>query len=257
MPARPGPGGTRQSRTCLRRFQGKAGRLWLIWSGHGIVRERERFAFLANYCEDDRNVLNIETLQGHLQTAALRCPGDQVLVFDTCGTVFDEYKFQQTLAYQMFGKGEVNKSCRQFLMFASEDGTVAVNRQGVGGTFTAELLASLKSLNPDKPADLHDVHERMLLRFEDLRLRDPKVQRPIRVHLAGARRRRPGECPWSRTVACAGVRLRAGAGRRLDRHPGSDRAAPRSEPALAGCQPFQCGPARVQHADQERHRERL
>jgi HEAT repeat protein len=163
----------------LRWFQGKAGRLWLIWSGHGIVRERERFAFLANYREDDRNVLSIENLQDHLQTAAPRYPRDQVLVFDTCGTVFDEYEFQQTLAYQMFGKGEVNKSCRQFLMFASEDDTVAVNRQGVGGTFTAELLASLKSLNPDEPADLRNVHGRMLRRFEDLRRRDPKVQRPI------------------------------------------------------------------------------
>ncbi len=171
--------GNEAVKDALRRFQGKAGRLWLIWSGHGIVRERERFAFLANYREDDRNVLSIETLQDHLKTTALRYPRDQVLVFDTCGTVFDEYKFQQTLAYQMFGKGEVDKSCRQFLMFASEDGTVAVNRQGVGGTFTAELLASLKFLNPDKPADLREVHERMLLRFEDLRLRDPKVQRPI------------------------------------------------------------------------------
>ncbi len=134
---------------------------------------------LANYREDDRSVLSIEKLQDHLQTAALRYPKDQVLVFDTCGTIFDEYEFQQSLAYQTFGAGLVDRSCRQFLMFASEDGTVAVNRQGVGGTFTAELLASLKSLNSDEPADLRDVHGRMLLRFEDLQRRDPKVQRPI------------------------------------------------------------------------------
>ena len=163
----------------LRRFRGREGRLWLVWSGHGIVRKRERFALLANYREDDRSVLSIEKLQDHLQTAALRYPKDQVLVFDTCGTIFDEYEFQQSLAYQTFGAGLVDRSCRQFLMFASEDGTVAVNRQGVGGTFTAELLASLKSLNSDEPADLRDVHGRMLLRFEDLQRRDPKVQRPI------------------------------------------------------------------------------
>ena len=67
--------GNEAVKDALRRFQGKAGRLWLIWSGHGIVRERERFAFLANYREDDRNVLSIETLQDHLKTTALRTPG--------------------------------------------------------------------------------------------------------------------------------------------------------------------------------------
>ena len=165
-----------------------------------------------------------------------------MLVFDTCGTVFDEYKFQQTLAYQMFGKGEVDKSCRQFLMFASEDGTVAVNRQGVGGTFTAELLASLKFLNPDKPADLREVHERMLLRFEDLRLRDPKVQRPILYTWRTPDGDGQENIALVPDRAWPGVCLRAGAGRRPDHTQGPSRPDPRGGPALADGPPFRHGP---------------
>ena len=69
----------------LRTFQDKPGRLWLAWSGDGVIEpDGDRFALLASYRDDDHSALSIAQLLRRLRTAAFGFPSDQVLVFDTC-----------------------------------------------------------------------------------------------------------------------------------------------------------------------------
>ena len=142
----------------------------------------ERYALLAGYHEEDRRVLRVGALCQRLRTAAYGYPKDQVLVFDTCATVFDAYEYRQELSWDTLGPGQAERDCAQFVMFASEDRGVAQNRPGVGGVFTGELLDVLGGSDPAELADVGAIHDRVLRRFDGLRRGDPKAQRPVRYY---------------------------------------------------------------------------
>ena len=105
---------------------------------------------------------------------------------------FDDYENRQSLAIANFGEGSVDKACRQFLVFASEAGTVAINRPGAGGVFTGVLLDVLRSPAPNEPPDLKEACE------SGTQAQGSAAGRPARpatdhLHLAGPRQRRHGE----------------------------------------------------------------
>ncbi len=177
------PIGFESLKETLREFQGKSGRLWVFWSGHGIMTpDGTRRPLLADYRDSDKSNLNVKSLMEHLRSTSLGYPNDQILVFDICATMFDSLEQRHTLPDLWFQTSQSAKNCLQFLMFASEDGREAINdtvrREGV---FSRELRNVLSSSVVVHPNDLQSIHQRLLERFAELRRqnRNKGIQRPI------------------------------------------------------------------------------
>jgi HEAT repeat protein len=166
----------------LGRFQYKSGRLWLCWAGHRVLgSDGNRCLLLGNYSDSLRSVIRVATVQNRIRSAAGRFPPDQVLVFDTCATPYDEYEQQGDLVYETHDVPS-NSACRQFLMFASEVRTPAMSRDGAGGVFTRELIGVLKGdvRVGGGPPRLDDLHGELQARFDVLRESAKDTQRPVR-----------------------------------------------------------------------------
>jgi hypothetical protein len=166
----------------LKQFRNKPGMLVVFWSGHGISTEGEvkvRRALLGNYSDADKHNLNLESLQRHLRSGTYAYPTEQALIFDICGTRFDELSHGQALPDKTLSYSSVARGCRQFFLFATEDGQVAENvTQERTGLFYRELRVILDE-QAGWPPDLVQVHGQLMSRFEVLKAAGMASQDPI------------------------------------------------------------------------------
>jgi hypothetical protein len=167
----------------LKQFRNKRGMLVVFWSGHGIrTADGVRRALLGNYSDADKHNLNLESLQRHLRSDTYAYPAEQALIFDVCGTRFDELSHGQSLPDKQEPNYPEAPDCRQFVLFASEDGQVAENvSQERTGLFYRELRVILMA-QALWPPNLEVVHQQLKSRFKKLQDDGLAVQSPIRYH---------------------------------------------------------------------------
>jgi len=188
------------------RFHNKPGMLVLFWSGHGIMTTagRVRRPLLGNYSNDHKHTLNVDSLQKHLRSSGFGYPLEQLLIFDICGTRFDELWHREGLPENTFTTKPDAPRCRQWLLFASEDGQSAENlTQKQTGLYYNELQQILKA-QADWPPNVETVHGLLEARFKDLADKGEAFQFPIRLHYkspSGAGEEADLVAPLERTAA--------------------------------------------------------
>jgi hypothetical protein len=115
-----------------------------------------------------------------LRTDAYGYPMDQKLVFDICGTGFDEHWHQHILPDSTFQSGTALRGVRQDLLFASEDGRTATNdsSQELKGTYYRQLRHVLGE-HAAWPLDFESIHRDVKARFAAIRASGQTIQEPI------------------------------------------------------------------------------
>lgn len=165
----------------LYKLRKRTGMLVVFWSGHGIMTPLGvRRPLFSNYSDEDKHNLNVESFRRHLRTARYAYPPDQVLIFDVCGTRFDELWHRESLPDKLFPVGPEAPRCQQSILFASEDGQAAENvTQERTGLYYSELRAALKAQST-WPPDLGIAHDGVKTRFAELQAQGEQTRSPIR-----------------------------------------------------------------------------
>lgn len=166
----------------LIRFRKKPKMLLVFWSGHGIMTKHGvRRPLLSNYSDPDKHTLNVDSFRQHLRSAMYEYGTEQMFIFDICGTRFDELWHRQALPDGMFSYNVEAPRCRQFVLFASEDGQAAENvtaeRTGLYYRELQTILDRLTSWPPDPDA----IHAALRERFAKLQREGQAAQSPIRL----------------------------------------------------------------------------
>ncbi|HYT92952.1 MAG TPA: caspase family protein [Gemmataceae bacterium] len=165
----------------LRRFRKKSGMLVVFWSGHGIMTtDGVRRPLLGTYSDADKHTLNVDSFRQHLRSAEYGYGSEQTLIFDVCGTRFDERWHRQALPDKTFPTSPESPRCRQFVLFASEDGQAAENVTQVRTGLYYRELQTILDRPSTWPPDLDAVHRLVKERFAELRVWGEVLPSPIR-----------------------------------------------------------------------------
>ena len=131
----------------LKKLRQKHGLLILFWSGHGIMTadDETRRPLLANYSEDDKHNLNLNSLRVHLRASEFGYPENQFILVDTCAVEFDERSNREKLPDTEFGRKGKSGDCNQYIIFSTENRNAAENLTSERtGLFFKELMEVLR-----------------------------------------------------------------------------------------------------------------
>ena len=170
----------------LKKLRQKRGLLILFWSGHGIMTtdDETRRPLLANYSEDDKHNLNLNSLRVHLRASEFGYPENQFILVDTCAVEFDERSNREKLHDTEFGRKGKSGDCNQFIIFSTENRNAAENLTSERiGLFFKELMEVLRP-EAHWPPDMAATFAKLKERFDK---RSQTSQQPVYCEYADSK----------------------------------------------------------------------
>jgi internalin A len=159
------------------------GLFFFYWTGHGIqTADRTRRPLCADYNDNNKSNLNGTSLQEYLYTKKYEHPRQQVFIFDTCATLFDEREYRESIDdFRFGGIDSPDLLCDQYLLFASPDWRPAEFEDG-RSRLTRELLPILRA-QLGWPPNWEEVIRKVEARFRELHDSGETAQRPVSLIL--------------------------------------------------------------------------
>jgi|GEM_PF-4180807 len=146
--------------------------LFFYWGGHGVIHmDDSRRLFYADATADNKCNLDITHLLKLLRTSFFpKSLGHQIVIVDACAHYVEKMGWNRGLPRKTFGDGKL-AGRRQSALFATAPGETAVNRDALStGLFSAEVLAELRNVDPDRwPPPMESIIASLGKRFEALR----------------------------------------------------------------------------------------